>query len=322
MSSMPRSAPTASPSRRPRRLARLALVPVAVAAPLLATLIAAPAHAASDDPCPTSVNGSGSGQMVPATVSVLAGGYVENIDVAGNDGISLVCAAGTGYGYAFVYDGFAGYSPAPGPDSVQTFTVGGTDGDRYYSTEVTVNVDGFADPTLKRALEKKGGKVTQKAKVAFHNTTDYPVKVLAGSFNNDEPDLRVKIPAGESSVVTTKRAHLDFIGLVSTRKVYATVRIAGINTQSGTVRDASSFRSGAARRLPLRVPLTAARRRPGPRPAAEPDPERDPLTGPGTKRSPAPSLSGRALRQPRRGRPRDLLSLVRGDDGQSPVGPR
>jgi len=176
-----------------------------------------------NDPCPL-VNGPGDVLQTGVSKSLLVGGSVENVAVL-KDGVEadIVCAKAK-QGVVFINDDHtisyvSGmiYEPVLGIDTV-TIGVVGTDG-QYHSETVKFNTVTVYLPTpvvVKKAKLNKRGKVVKPALVEFTNLTpDYNLQVMAGNFNEPQPDTIRWIMPGETVRIKTRRPLLDFMQSVT-----------------------------------------------------------------------------------------------------------
>jgi Bacterial Ig domain len=106
---------------------------------------------------------------------------------------------------------------APASPSAYTtaFTYGVTDGDRYRTATVTVNVSALKPlrPVLEKrlVLKKHGHKVKQRARVSFTNPNKVRLLLLAGNPRKDRPAVQRYVYPGHSVTFTTKDRKIVFL---------------------------------------------------------------------------------------------------------------
>jgi hypothetical protein len=122
---------------------------------------------------------------------------------------------------------------------VSTFTYGVTDGDRYRTATVTVNVQGVQPmrPTLKKRLilKKHSQKVKQRAVVSFTNPNPKRMLLLAGNPKKDNPSVQHFVYPGRTFTFSTKERRLAYITVLSPKNsdTICIVNQGLLNTRNG-----------------------------------------------------------------------------------------
>lgn len=235
---------------RPRRLGA-ALVAATTTLAVAGGLAPAPAAAAPtfDQFCSgmTAPARSEVGNQAPApvadTAKVIAGSSVT-IPVLANDSdpdgdrLHVVSVSQPSRGQTCVHgDGsvelFAGGSRN---DYTATFSYGVTDGERYRTAQVRVQVEGVAlvRGKVTKKLRTQGTRVTRPAQVAFRNTNDHPVYLLAGRPRADRPTVERKIRPGATLKIRTRLPRMVYVAVLAPRGAEPVlVNIGQLNTRTG-----------------------------------------------------------------------------------------
>lgn len=127
-------------------------------------------------------------------------------------------------------------------DYTTSFTYGVTDGDRYRTATVTVNVTGVLPmrPVLKQRLvtKKHSHKVTQRARVAFTNPNPYRMLLLAGNPKKENPSVHHFVYPGHTFTFTTKEPRLAFLTVMAPKSndTLTFVNEGTLNTKNGHLR--------------------------------------------------------------------------------------
>ena len=115
--------------------------------------------------------------------------------------------------------GLVRYTPNVGRnDRTDTFTYGVTDGDRYRTGTVTVDVTGLkpVKPVLKkRLILKHNGKVKQRAQVTFTNTNTKRVLLDVEGVKSEKTIAERFVYPGRSFTFSTKERQLFFASLLA-----------------------------------------------------------------------------------------------------------
>lgn len=193
-----------------------------------------------EDPCITSVNGAGGVLATDKSARVISGDAVTIDSLLVGAG-HIVCVQGMTAqgGAANNHDGTVSYYPNFGTTGTDSFTVGATDGDKYYSTVVTVEIETvmLPKPKLVKKLVVKKGKVVRKAVVRFNNTSSRAGMVMFGASTEEEPDGQRTIQAGGLKKVKTKRVRFDFVMSVLNDEGFPVlIGIGRVNTKTGKVK--------------------------------------------------------------------------------------
>ena len=132
------------------------------------------------------------------------------------------------------------YFAAPGRyNRTDTFTYAVTDGDRYRTATVTVNVEGLKPmrPVLKQRLVKKGKKVSQRAVLTFTNPNSKRMILLAGDQRKGRPELQRVLYPGKSATLVTKTVRVYYVTALAPRDAGLTLVNDGLlNTRNGNLR--------------------------------------------------------------------------------------
>ena len=130
-------------------------------------------------------------------------------------------------------------APASPKDYTSSFTYGVTDGDRYRTATVTLDVDGLAPlrPVLKKklVLKKHGHKVKQRAVYSITNPNKVRLMLLAGNPKRNRPAVQRFVYPGKTYSFTTKDRRITFIGILAPKSgTYVTyVNEGRLNTVTG-----------------------------------------------------------------------------------------
>jgi hypothetical protein len=137
-----------------------------------------------------------------------------------------------------------------------TFTYGVTDGDRYRTATVTVNVESLKPvrPVLKQRLVLKHGHVKQPARMTFTNNNKYRVILLAGNPKKSRPAVQRVIYPGRTFTYSTKQRRLAYVGILAPKSgEFSLINQGILNTRNGHIRGqfyggAGGFRSAESAR--------------------------------------------------------------------------
>ena len=201
----------------------------------------APANTNTVNQAPVAVND---------TVSVVAGRIVT-IKVLANDTdpdsdklyVTGVTQPKRGE-YCLHKNGTIDYFAMPGAyNRKDTFTYGVTDGDRYRTATVTVNVEGIKPmrPVLRKrlVLNKHSKQVKQWAVLTFTNPNKKRMLLLAGSPKADRPSVQRVLYPNRSFTMTTKLRRVQYVTALAPRNDELTlVNIGVLNTRNGVIRGA------------------------------------------------------------------------------------
>lgn len=161
------------------------------------------------DNCPVSENGDG-GFVTDATATLLLNDYTTiPVKVEGAQDIHVVCTS-TSYPVQSEKDitvnGDVLYRSFLGPKDTESFVVGATDGVKYFSTTVTVNLERivFQTPVVTRKMVVKNNRPQNAGQVSIANNTTRPMFIKAG-VNPNRPDVVKDIPPGGRQTVTSWR---------------------------------------------------------------------------------------------------------------------
>jgi len=127
-------------------------------------------------------------------------------------------------------------------DYTSSFTYGVTDGDRYRTATVTVNVAGVRPmrPVLQQrlVLEQHSHHAKQRARVSFTNPNSYRMLVLAGSPRKKNPSIQHFVYPGHPFTVTTKERRLQYVTVLAPRSSDAITLVneGVLNTRNGHLR--------------------------------------------------------------------------------------
>lgn len=132
------------------------------------------------------------------------------------------------------------YFAEPGRyNRTNTFTYAVTDGDRYRTATVTVNVEGLKPmrPVLRQRLVKKGKNVKQWAVLTFTNPNSKRMLLLAGNPRKNRPAVQRVLYPGRSFTLTTKVARVYYITALAPQDAGLTLVNEGLlNTRTGHLR--------------------------------------------------------------------------------------
>jgi len=151
---------------------------------------------------------------------------------------------------------------------VSSFTYGVTDGDRYRTATVTLNVQGVQPmrPVLKQKLvvKKHSHHVKQRARVSFTNPNPKRMLLLAGNPRKENPSVQHYVYPGRTFTFTTKERRLAFFtvlspknsdticivnqGLLNTRNGHLSAQYVGITLSFGRAQHTEAAKKVWARR--------------------------------------------------------------------------
>lgn len=139
-------------------------------------------------------------------------------------------------------------------DYTDTFRYGITDGDRYRSATVTVQVEGVQlvkAQLKKRLLLKKNNQVKRKALIAYTNPNSIRVVVFAFDRKHDRTVATRTISPGKTISFSTKVRSLDYAIILPTGDGEASlVDFGRLNTRTGRQSVQSGDDSGFFRKMP------------------------------------------------------------------------
>jgi hypothetical protein len=129
-------------------------------------------------------------------------------------------------------------APASKTDYTTTFTYGVTDGDRYRTGTVTLNVDALHSlrPVLDQKLVLgKHGKVKQRARYSITNPNKIRLMFLAGNPKKDRPAVQRYVYPGKTYSFTTKDKRIAFVGILAPKagNYFTFVNTGALNTRNG-----------------------------------------------------------------------------------------
>jgi hypothetical protein len=168
--------------------------------------------------------------------------------------------------------GLVRYTPNVGRnDRTDTFTYGVTDGDRYRTGTVTVDVTGLKPikPVLrKRLILKHNGKVKQRARLTITNNNTKRVMVEVEGLNTEKTLAERFVYPGRSFTLSTKERQVLFASLLAPKTgELVFINVGRLNTRNGAmysqyVGEAFDFRlSGAqSRQTPSKAEIMAQAR--------------------------------------------------------------
>jgi hypothetical protein len=136
--------------------------------------------------------------------------------------------------------GLVRYTPNVGRnDRTDTFTYGVTDGDRYRTGTVTVDVTGlkpFKPVLKKRLILKHNGKVKQRARVTFTNTNSKRVLVDVEGVKSEKTIAERFVYPGRSFTFSTKERQLFFASLLAPKTgELVFINVGRLNTRNGAM---------------------------------------------------------------------------------------
>lgn len=122
-----------------------------------------------------------------------------------------------------------------------TFSYGVTDGDRYRTAKVTVNIEGIKPmrPVLKQrlVLKKHSKQVKQWAVMTFTNPNKNRMLLYAGNPKKERPSVQRVLYPGRSFTMTTKLRRVQYVTALAPRNDDLTlVNVGLLNTRNGHLR--------------------------------------------------------------------------------------
>lgn len=198
--------------------------------------------------CPISNNGDGE-LLTDAVVNMLLNdaSYIS-VKVEGVQGVRVVCTDYPEQGRTSINgSGSVYYQSFDGPKDVDTFVVGATDGDRYFSTTVTVNLERtvLKAPVVTKKMVLENKRPINRGWLTITNNSTRLLYVKVGA-SAKRPDVIKEIPVGAHMTVATWRKKL--IATMLTRNdvgndVYVTSANANMVTGKVTMYQDKTFGS-------------------------------------------------------------------------------